>query len=390
MRIGILTLPIYNNYGGILQAYALQTVLEKMGHEVVVFYKPYKKLYPPLWIYPLCLAKRILRKCVNRKNPILLERFWTKRTPIVIQNLQRFVHEHIHLKTISALLQLRPADYDAIVVGSDQVWRPIYFADWRKPCGKIENAYLNFARDWDVKRIAYAASYGTSEWEYNEVQTARCKRLVQKFDAVSVREDSGVELCKKNFQVNAAHVLDPTMLLSRAHYCKLFIDKKAPHSPGSLLSYVLDESPHFSAFINRVASERNLKPFSVLNNAELDVSIPHEKCVKIPVEQWLRGFYDAEFVVTDSFHACVFSIIFQKQFLVVGNKERGMARFNSLLSQFGLQDRLVDTNVDLNQLPPIDYAQVEDRLNKLRKASLAFLSNHLSVSEKNVPWNIPQ
>ena len=79
------------------------------------------------------------------------------------------------------------------MVGSDQVWRPMYYPT------KIENAYLDFARDWNVKRMAYAASFGTSDWEYTAGQTRRCRELLRKFDVVSVREESAVGLCRKFF-----------------------------------------------------------------------------------------------------------------------------------------------------------------------------------------------
>jgi hypothetical protein len=88
-----------------------------------------------------------------------------------------------------------------------------------------------------------------------------------------------------------------------------------------------------------------------------------EKRIQPPVESWLRAFYDSEFIVTDSFHACVFSILFHKQFLVIGNKDRGLARIHSLLSMFGLEDRLTsDTCIDINRMKTIDYDRVDEIL----------------------------
>lgn len=101
-----------------------------------------------------------------------------------------------------------------------------------------------------------------------------------------------------------------------------------------------------------------------------------------PVERWLRGFYDAEFVFTDSFHACVFAIIFRKQFVVYGNKERGMARFDSLLGMFGLEDRLVSSVAEVKSLRRIDYDNVDAKLNDMRSRSMAFLQESLKLERK--------
>ena len=99
-------------------------------------------------------------------------------------------------------------EYDAFIVGSDQVWRPSYNQH-------LEQAFLNFTENWkNVKRIAYAASFGVDNWEFTKKQTKECKRLVQKFDFVSVREDTAVNLCKEHLGIEATHVLDPTLLLS--------------------------------------------------------------------------------------------------------------------------------------------------------------------------------
>ena len=96
--------------------------------------------------------------------------------------------------------------------------------------------------------------------------------------------------------------------------------------------------------------------------------------IKPTVEKWLRGFYDAEFVITDSFHACVFSILFKKQFVVVGNKERGLSRIESLLQCFGIENRIVEDSVQVMRLPLIDYDKVYVKLEKYRKKSLEFLN----------------
>ena len=144
MRIGILTLPLHTNYGGILQAYALQTVLEKMGHEVVVFDTPNKTLLPPLWKMPLSFGKRTLKKILGRTDRIFVEHYQNKIRPVIAKNIQPFIDGKIHRKVIKNFHQLSQADYDAIIVGSDQVWRAVYFHMWLGQ--DVENGYLLFAK----------------------------------------------------------------------------------------------------------------------------------------------------------------------------------------------------------------------------------------------------
>ena len=368
MKIGILTLPLHTNYGGILQVYALQTVLERMGHEVRVIEKKRKPLRLPAYKIPLCYGKRIAMNLLGHKTPVFYERKYNREQPVVRQNTDNFIHKYIHLVQYDDFSDIKESEYDAIVVGSDQVWRPKYFGN-----NIIEQAYLKFAEDWNIKRIAYAASFGTDEWEYSSQQTKACGRLLKKFDAVSLREESGVELCKQHFGVDAYHVLDPTMLLDKEDYIKLFTDAHTPKSKGNLLYYILDETEEKKAFIKRIADERGLIPFRVNSKVENKNASLSER-IQLPVEQWLRGFYDAEFVVTDSFHACVFSILFGKSFVVFGNLGRGLSRFTSLLTMLGLGNRMVIAAENLNNLKRIDFDDIYKHLNKLKDCSLNFLS----------------
>lgn len=374
MRIGILTLPLHTNYGGILQAYALQTTLERMGHEVVVFDTPNKCPLPPFKDIPKCFLKRIIKKILGRNQKIFYEYYQNKKViPVVSPNTQRFINSHIHRKEISDFKELDGESYDAIVVGSDQVWRPLYFVPgWRWQ--EIENAFLSFTSKWKIKRLSYAASFGTDNWEYTDQQTRRCKALLQVFDAISVRETNGVTLCKKYFDIDSVHVLDPTMLLNEVDYSIFFQKANTPKSNGTLLNYILDENEKKKALIMHVANQKCLRAFSVTNPHENDETKPLNERIKPSVEKWLRGFYDAEFVITDSFHACVFSILFKKQFVVVGNKERGLSRIESLLQCFGIENRIVEDSVQVMRLPLIDYDKVYVKLEKYRKKSLEFLN----------------
>ena len=144
MKIGILTLPLHTNYGGILQAYALQTVLERMGHEVVIFNHE-RKYRLPLWRLPLSYTKRIIKKYIlgRKDTKIFAEQKLRDDYTKISQHTQKFIDTYLHTYNVETFKKLKSTDFDAIVVGSDQVWRPKYFVSLF--VDRIENAFLSFA-----------------------------------------------------------------------------------------------------------------------------------------------------------------------------------------------------------------------------------------------------
>lgn len=264
--------------------------------------------------------------------------------------------------------------YDAFIVGSDQVWREDYSPS-------ITHFFLDFLSEGDKRpRIAYAASFGKSKDYISPENMPRCRELLHRFDAVSVREYEGLDILKRDFDYHkGVKVLDPTLLLSADDYREQikemdFLDGTRPH----ISAYILDESEDKSAILAEVASRLKLpvKTFSGEFRGEK----------MLTVSQWLAEFEGADFVVTDSFHGCVFSIIFHKPFVAIANKDRGIDRFVSLLRDAGLEDRLIYSSDDFNTrkerlLVVPDYMAVEQRLSSLRKASLAFLFDVLFKNE---------
>lgn len=377
MRIGILTLPLHTNYGGILQAYALQQVLQGMGHEVMVIdeEKQFRfSLKRRIEMYVKGKIKRLLKgKEAIIYSPEYYKRLWEART----KHTGQFVNEHIARRVVADVAEIVADDFDAFVVGSDQIWR----ARYAQPFPGVGNAFLLFTKGWPVKRISYAASFGTDKWEYSKSDTADCAMMAQMFDAISVREASGVKLCKENLNVDAVHVVDPTLLLDASDYTQL-IKKETPKSEGNLMCYVLDKGLDTDNILSDIAQKRGLEPFYANSQTE-NQKLSLEERVQPSVEQWLQGFRDAEFIVTDSFHACIFAILYRKPFVVVGNKNRGMARFESLLQMFGLEERLVLSYEDYHQrekslLCPIDYEQVARALEEKRGEAAKFLQQALS------------
>lgn len=361
MRIAILTLPLHHNFGGILQCYALQTVLERMGHNVsLITCSNSKKFQLQL------LIKRWIKHYLLKRES---EFYGGKtETEIIGQYTLPFIRQYIHRLNVNDFSCLQEYDFDAIVVGSDQIWRPDYFQP-------IANAYLKFAKDWiHIKRIVYAASFGTDAWEYTWEETQECAALLKQFDAVSVREASAVQLCKEHFQTKAVHLLDPTLLLSKEDYLLLEGVKNAPKHQGELFCYFLDETQEKHQWSKILSDKKAWKTFYA-NNPNVDKDVHFEKRIQLPVECWIAGFRDAKFVLTDSFHGCVFSILFNKPFIAIGNPERGMARFRSLLTLFQLEDRLllsepIETLVDR----PIQWERVNRILERERQKAFSFLN----------------
>lgn len=377
MRIGVLTLQLHNNFGGILQAYALQKVLKDFGHNVVLIDKSrYVSLGPWYKRYPIYI-KRGINRYILGKDIIVKADVEQNRVPKTIAKYtEPFIEKYIRRVYTKDFSNIREKDFDVLIVGSDQIWRPKYFFS------KIENAYLDFAKEWKIKRITYAASFGTEEWEYTEEQTNNCAALLKKFNAVSVRESSAVQLCSDNFGVKAEQVLDPTILLCKEDYIKLFKDYNTAQSDGNLFCYILDEGEEKKSIIDCIAKEKGLKPFYVNSRYE-ELDAPLEERIQQPVEKWLRAFNDAEYIVTDSFHACVFSIIFNKPFIVYGNRERGLSRFKSLLSIFGLEERIVSTKEEATKAisEPIDWERVNEVHRQWKEKSMSFLVNNLKQQQ---------
>lgn len=372
MKIGILTLPLHVNYGGILQAYALQTVLERMGHEVWVIEEKICK--HSFFQMPLVYAYRLFRKIIRRENVDVFYEIREKKFRKINRcHIQPFTKRYIHPFSVRDLKKLQSDDFDAIIVGSDQIWRPLYYPE-------ITHAFLDFTVGWNIKRISYAASFGTGNWEYSIPQTQTCAALLKQFNAVSVREDFGVNLCSQFLGVNARQVLDPTMLLSVEDYITLFNHAETCKSPGNLLCYILDDTDAKQELIVRIATQHSLLPFALYSKAEQNEKTS-ENQVQPSLEQFVRGFYDAEFIVTDSFHACVFSILFNKPFVAYANKDRGIGRFHSLLKLFGLEKQLIysfDEYSD-NIANNIDWDNVNTILRQQKEYSKNFLIKSLYV-----------
>ena len=367
MKIGILTLPLEINYGGILQAFALQRTLIKMGHNVVTIDRHNRKKYPSLRVHVLGYCKRMFLHYLRGKNVS------TKWNPFISESdffsssvlTQKFISRNIELTKRIFSDQLVEIDeeykFDAYVVGSDQIWNANYCPD----------SFLGYVKRDGVKKVVYAASCGNKSFFKDSYKVSISKELAKHFAGISVREKSLIELCKREIAVDVQWVLDPTLLLSKEEY--LQVTENNVGTEPILFSYILDSNQKKDEIVSSLARTLNL---TVVNGNRLNTEGDAAKAYP-SVDDWIRNVNRSQFVITDSFHGTVFAILFNKQFMCIGNKKRGLSRFLSLLSIFGLENRLIDesniSNIDVVLKETIDYDIVNNIIDKERQNSLTFL-----------------
>ena len=357
MNIGLLTFHTSNNYGALLQTYATLQVLRDLGCDCEIINLRRR----PQNIFITYIYNRIL----NRGFDIFRESYLNPRT------------EQFYAGDSLDDLNSR---YGCFLVGSDQVWRCRF-------TGKLALHYfLDFAKQ-DKLKVSFASSFGISTWSETPELTPAVKSLLQRFDAVSVREDSGVDICRSNFDVNATQVLDPSLLLSEDDYGELLKNKRMRLPDRYAVSFLLDgKSSRFEAHIRDVVRQ-------VTGVPTVSVSIPKLNFRGVsfdwnprPVLDWLYTIRSSEYVLSESFHCVVFALIFKKKFVCIANPRRGKARLESLLGLLGLGDFLIDkeqcTVERLDDLlgRDIDYEQVEAILNIHRRKAIHFLQRALGMN----------
>lgn len=357
MKINIITQPLFCNYGGILQNYALQEVLRRMGHEVLTVNVPPREIASrPGWKdYAHSIINWGKRFRGQYYCPFLNPHTFAKKERELSEPQREFVRKHINkVDCKSPFTKETALDHpaDLWIVGSDQVWRP-----WCTPY--IENYFFDFLDD-TTPRIAYAASFGTDRWEISEEQTPRIRELAARFKAISVREASGVALCKKYLGMEAQHVLDPTMLLTTEDYIALTGENDYPHE-RYIATYILDPNPAKKKAIKDAARAFGLPivPVGRMHRDSFD-----------SVESWLATIAHSDRVITDSFHGTVFSIIFRRPVKILENDIRGNSRLKSLIVMLGL-------SLDVNGFYQVDESSLR-KLASYRKLSMDFLLRAVS------------
>ena len=364
MKIGIVTMPLCANYGGTLQNWALQQVLIRMGHEPItlrfpVMYQGMSSLHYWTKVFPMQAMRFVAHKFVGGKYEMPLAIGLWKES---VRGMERFVDEHINVTEYLPNLSMddvRRYGVEALIVGSDQIWRPVMY-------DAVKYYFLGFTGDSDILRVAYAPSVALDKWPYKEEVTVKLRELIKKFSAVSVREASSVQLVKENLGVDAQWVLDPTMLLKKEDYIDVCKNEPESNEPF-VFAYILDMTDE-----KRQMAEKTAKT--------LGCGVRYLSADKVKkedtIEKWLANFRDAKYVITDSYHGTVFSLIFQKQVYTFYNTYRGNARMDSLKEISGLVNRFITKPVEVLG-EKISYNDVEEKLERLGEESEIFLSTNL-------------
>jgi len=311
-NVAIITIPLGNNYGAILQNYALQTLIKKNGANPITIDYVIPGL--PVWKILCSWLKSLFYKLRGKKRKFIRLRH-EKREKIFSQFISKFIQITPCFRNLNEIFKYK--DFSVCIVGSDQVWRPTYNYH-------IQDMFLDFCKKkTNLRRIAYAASFGVDNWEYTPKQTAICSSLAKKFDFISIREESGVDFCKKYFNVDATWVLDPTLLLKKEDY-NVICSEISVVEKKFLFAYVLDLNESIRSLCESIATKRGLVLKICSAGAKSTLTVP----------EWLAMIRDASYVVTDSFHGTAFSIIFEKEFKCIYNKNRGTARFETLMNLY--------------------------------------------------------
>lgn len=359
-KIGIITFHNAHNYGAMLQVYALQEVLSKYDTKIIDFRNlGIEKTYKPFR--------------VNTKNPITMLRsiaasiLYYKRNVLRYKKFNSFMNERLKLtrkyKTELELKEDSP-DCDIYITGSDQVW------NYEISCGNIDAYTLNFGPE-SVKRISYAASIGTNELDAEHKN--QYINNINNINCISVREESAniylTELLNRKIETT----LDPTLLLKRVKWEEICREVE-PEREKYILAYVLTDDPEYYRIVNYLSQKTGLKVVhfkrrnnginNILRNANTDGPIEFVNLIK-----------NAEYVIATSFHATVFSIIFNKKFWVIPPKKIG-SRITNLLKMLNIEERAVSSLEDLKKInydKNIDYENVKKILDKKKEESIKFL-----------------
>jgi len=347
------------NFGSMMTNFALYKTLEDMGYNCI-----FADIPDHLWT-----GSR-----VHRDPLFITRRFGYKHFKLTGKYKNR-----TDLKKVNELA-------DTFIIGSDQIWN--YHL-----CKSSDTFfYLDFV-DEDKRKISYGTSFGHKNFNGGNEARKRAGFYLNRFDAVSVREDYAIDLCHDNFGVETVQVLDPVFMCDKAHYqrcveesklSKISFDKKY------VLAYILDPTEEKQVALE-YAAKRLGADLICIPNAHVKDDMRSKwrlpTVENIDMEDWLYYFKNAEVVITDSFHGSCFSIIFEKPFIAIGNKRRGLERFYSLLDGLNLSNRLVMSaeEIQKNDLlftGAIDYSDVNSKLDVLRQSSMLWLKNALQTPNR--------
>ena len=353
--IGIAGVWYGTNYGSVLTYYALYRTLTKLGYSVLMIDK--------------------LRKVEND---------WELNEKIHSRVFAAKHYQQIAPALRADEMKLLNRYCDTFLMGCDQVWN----------YGIARNFGLNNYFDYvaeDKRKLSYASSFG-HDVSFTPVEMMPIvTKLFHRFDAISVREADAVRVLKDEFGIEGTQVVDPVFLLDKEEYQEILKDSNARETEKFLLSYILDPTPEIREALLYAAKKKNLKLINMIDgrgdrkkNIEI-LNLPNI-VENLDAPTWLWYMEHAEFVITDSCHGASFSLIFERPFIAIANKRRGVSRFESLVDMLAVRDRYIHDVGRIQReeklLSDVDYARINNIFAMERERSLNWLKSALSMEKK--------
>lgn len=322
-----------SNYGALLTAYAIQSLINKLDY-----------------------------------NPLLIDNSY-RHNNLISENFAKNFEQR-YLKTSNKVFLYNDFNNlnkksNIFITGSDQILRPI-------AARERLSQYLQDFVSVDSKKITMAASFAVDKktlLEETDFQILeKMKTSLKSFDFVSVREKSGVEICKDLFDIDAEWIIDPVFIMNKFNYDELIKNSTKDFS-NKIVSYILDPNKRYNKAYKYLEKKYNRK---ILKTAYSNIS----------VENWLASIKNCEFLITDSFHGMCFAIIFNKPFICITNQKRGATRFESILEMLNIENQCIN---DINEIYEkdcifkIDYEKVNRRIAEEAQRGLDFLKKTLEA-----------
>lgn len=366
-KIGILTFHWADNYGAMLQAFGLKKWLARQMYDpFIINYSP-ARLRGREWLMPYIPLKPIKNRLIYAIQRFVLNILTGKGWFLQKRNMHQFRKGYLTAdrKVLRRIQLLSNIDADALIVGSDQIWNPgITFGLLPAYFGAFENARIK-------KTIAYGASIGSSSFprEYE----GEFARLLDSVDSISVREKGAAQYIRSHFYKEAVDVLDPVFLLNGRDWLAL---ESRPVQSNYIFYHEAEANEDMRKAACKLAKEKGLKVIALAYRVSRH-SLPFTTVYSAGPTQFLGYIHQAEYVLTNSFHALAFSLIFHKSFFVYNHSING-ARIEDLLSSLGMSERIATRNYTPDIDDEIDWVELERRISSKRKQSEDFLFDALA------------
>lgn len=358
MKIAIITFHCSYNYGSALQAFALKTLLEKKEYKVNIIDFIYKKDFEQY---------RLFRTNIYYKKPkaFIADILFLKQNYKRKKNFKIFAKKYFNLTNkkyySSEDMKELNNEFDIFICGSDQIWN--------LDCTQgVEPAYFLKFANRDKLKIAYAPSLAHVKFAKNYDEDL--KKAIKDLDYISVREESTLPLIQPLTEKKVSVVLDPTLLLDQKDY-ELIISQNKNESEY-IFVYMLEYSAELVKYCNEFSSKKGIKVIYIASNKFS--GIKGKNAFGIGPDKFLKYIKEAKYIITNSFHATVFSIIFNKKFVTFTTK-RSSSRMVDLLDSLGISERIYNEKFNIDK--DIDYDMVQENLIDMRKISLEYLSKAL-------------